>query len=101
MSRSHPNRTYYFRKAEDLEALVEICSKKLGVNPLSNKALHIRASGKWDLHVWVCSKDLAHILIFTVKIGVEPLLKRGSQPLPIHLAAPSRLGDLNARNPKS
>jgi hypothetical protein len=88
MSRSHPNRTYYFRKAEDLEALVEACSKKLGVNPVSNKALHIRASGERGSRAGVCSEDLAHMLMFAVEIGVKPLLKRGSRLLHIFTLEP-------------
>jgi tetratricopeptide (TPR) repeat protein len=43
-AKSHPNRIYYFRKPDDVNRLVELCSNKLRSNPADRKALHIRAS---------------------------------------------------------
>eukprot|EP00281_Chroomonas_sp_CCMP1168_P030677 CAMPEP_0206245552 /NCGR_PEP_ID=MMETSP0047_2-20121206/18758_1 /ASSEMBLY_ACC=CAM_ASM_000192 /TAXON_ID=195065 /ORGANISM="Chroomonas mesostigmatica_cf, Strain CCMP1168" /LENGTH=253 /DNA_ID=CAMNT_0053670859 /DNA_START=1 /DNA_END=758 /DNA_ORIENTATION=- len=43
-AKSHPNRTYYFRKNEDVDKLVDMCTKKLQENPANRRALLIRAS---------------------------------------------------------
>ena len=43
-AKSHPNRTYYYRKNVDLDKLIQLCSKKLRDDPKNLKAFFIRAS---------------------------------------------------------
>jgi tetratricopeptide (TPR) repeat protein len=43
-AKSHPNRTYYYRKNVDVGALIESCTRKLQADPENAKALYIRAS---------------------------------------------------------
>ena len=33
-ARTHPNRTYYYRKSSDLQKIIETCTRKLEVNIL-------------------------------------------------------------------
>ena len=50
-AKSHPNRTYYFRKpeAEDLNKLVQLSTRQLKARPDNLKALHIRAMSRMKL----------------------------------------------------
>jgi tetratricopeptide (TPR) repeat protein len=43
-AKSHPNRAYYYRKTEDVDRLIEVCSAKLAQDPHNTRALFIRAS---------------------------------------------------------
>ena len=43
-AKTHPNRTYYFRKSVDIDQLILSCSNKLSKNPSDRKALLIRAA---------------------------------------------------------
>ena len=43
-AKSHPNRTYYYRKNVDVGALIDSCTRKLQTDPTNAKALYIRAS---------------------------------------------------------
>lgn len=43
-AKSHPNRAYYYRKTQDVERLLQVCSAKLAQDPANTRALFIRAS---------------------------------------------------------
>ena len=43
-AKSHPNRTYYFRKPEDVDRLVELCTKKLVENPGEHLLAHFTST---------------------------------------------------------
>ena len=56
-AKSHPNRTYYYRKNVDVDKLIETCSRRLGEDANNAKALFIRASSYMKKHEYQLAID--------------------------------------------
>ena len=43
-AKSHPNRTYYYRKDADLEKVIDSCTKKLAADPTDATTFAVRGA---------------------------------------------------------
>ena len=79
-AKSHPNRTYYFRKpeAEDLNKLVQLSTRQLKSRPDNLKALHIRAMSRMKLGEFkAATQDYTAMLQYGGDNDVVTLYNRG------------------------
>ena len=77
LAKSHPNRTYYFRKASDVDKLIDACTKKLQLNHRNTKALYIRGSAYMKKEMLEQAERDFSLLIALTPRDAAALYKRG------------------------
>jgi tetratricopeptide (TPR) repeat protein len=78
-AKSHPKRTYYFRKPEaaDLDKLVQLSTKQLNARPDNAKALHIRAMSLMKLGAFEAAAEDYSAMLRLDSRDVATLYNRG------------------------
>ncbi|RHY69090.1 hypothetical protein DYB30_005317 [Aphanomyces astaci] len=56
-AKSHPNRTYYYRKEADIAKVIDTCTKKLAANPTDATTIAIRGASHMKKMEWAQAVD--------------------------------------------